>query len=147
MQCIRHMCLWMVKIWIPTCHTPSPCIFPNKRICSQLHSQIKSGWKNNLTRVKITLQHQYPGILPHIDAVTWATSTFCLKLIFFPDNGQREREIITKVLMLQHQAYQWELQAMVSTFIAEYVHLTGFLDSWICQWSRLLIAFETQIHI
>ena len=95
-------------------------------------------------RVEITLQHQHPGIFTPASAVisghinfSFTANILCTMAI--------KRERIAKVLMLQHQVHQKELQAIVCTFITQYAHLTGFLDSLSCQWSRLLIPFKSDI--
>ena len=123
------------------------CLFPNKKTCSWLLDQIQHEKQSYQSLNYPTTQPSWHFYLVLVLS-SQAISTFHLKVTFL-DYSQRKRERITKVLMLQpqqHQTYQQEFQAMVSTFITQYAHLTGFLDSWFYEWSRLVIPLKLILH-
>ena len=83
---------WERYEYLSWLHVWPLCLFPNKMTCFQLHGQITPGLKSKLTRVKITLKHHLPGILPHASAAILSAINFSVKANFFLDLCQRKRE-------------------------------------------------------
>ena len=127
-----HVFEWRYGYFWP-CAQPW-CIFPNKRACSQL-DQIQL--ESNLTGVKIIIW----DVILCASAVILSNINFCLEHFWIMANDKENHWFV----VLQNQANQQELQAMVSTFVAQYTCLTRFPDLCFCQWSKRLISFENPI--